>query len=79
MSRADNKRQASEYPTVDASLGIWDVLTAERLTIDDATDEVRALLADVILNDLFTPAYWKQLNFYARIVPDGDILPVRSM
>ena len=69
----------SEYPSVDALLGTWNVLTAERLTIDDATDEVRALLADVTLNDLFTPAFWKQLNFYARIIPDGDILPVRSM
>ena len=24
-------------------------------------------------------ASWKQLNFYARIIPEGDILPVRSV
>jgi hypothetical protein len=69
----------SEYPTVDAVLGIWDVLTAKRLTIEDATEEVRALLANLSLDDLFRPASWKQLNFYARIRPEGDILPVRSM
>src|SRR5712692_5379215 len=69
----------SEYPSVDALLGIWDVLTAERLTIDDPTEYVRALLAKVTLDDLFQPAFWKQLNFYARIVPEGDILPVRSV
>jgi hypothetical protein len=69
----------SEYPTVDALLGIWNVLTAERLTIEDATEDVRALLANVTLEDLFRPAFWKQLNFYARIIPEGDILPVRSM
>jgi hypothetical protein len=69
----------SEYPSVDALLGIWDVLTAERLTTVDATDGVRALLAKVTLDDLFRPAFWKHLNFYARIVPEGDVLPVRSV
>jgi hypothetical protein len=69
----------SEYPSVDALLGIWDVLTAKRLTTEDATEDVRALLSCVTLDDLFQPAFWKQLNFYARIVPEGDILPVRSV
>ena len=69
----------SEYPSVDALLGIWDVLTAARLTTEDATDDVRALVANVTLDELFQPAFWKQLNFYARIVPDGDIPPVRSV
>ena len=69
----------SEYPSIDALLGTWDVLTAERLTTEDATEDVRALLANVTLDDLFRPAFWKQLNFYARIIPEGDILPVRSV
>jgi len=69
----------SEYPSVDALLGICDVLTAEQLTIEDATEDARVLLANVTLDDLFRPAFWKQLNFYARITPQGDILPVRSV
>jgi hypothetical protein len=69
----------SEYPSVDALLGIWDLLTAVRLTTKDATKDVRTLLANVALNDLFKPAFWKRLNFYALIVPNGDILPVRSV
>ncbi len=69
----------SEYPSVDALLGIWDVLTAARLTTEDATEDVRALLAKITLDDLFRPAFWKQLSFFARIVPEGDILPVRSV
>src|SRR5690348_7432034 len=69
----------SEYPSVDALLGIWDLLTAERITIEDATKNVRGLLKNVTHDDLFHSAFWKQLNFYARIVPDGDILPVRSV
>ena len=69
----------SEYPTVDALLGAWDILTAKDLTIEDATGDVRAILASITFDDLFRRQFWKQLSFYARIVPDGDILPVRSM
>lgn len=69
----------SEYPSVDALLGIGDVLTAKRLTTEDATEDVNALLSCVTLDDMFQPEFWKQLNFYARIMPDGDILPVRSV
>jgi len=69
----------SEYPSVDALLGIWDILIAERLTIEDATKDVRDLLANFTLDELFSPSFWKQLNFYARIVPEADILPVRSV
>jgi hypothetical protein len=69
----------SEYPSVDALLGIWDVLTAERLTVDDATDEVRSLVTGINLKKLFQPATWKHLNFYAQIIPNQDILPVRSV
>ena len=69
----------SEYPSVDALLGIWDVLTAQRLTTEDATKDVRALLAKVTLDGAFQPAFWKQLNFYALVIPEGDILPVRSV
>jgi hypothetical protein len=69
----------SEYPSVDALLDIWDVLTARRLTIEDATKDVRKLVARVTLETLFRPAIWKKLNFYAQIVPAQDILPVRSV
>jgi hypothetical protein len=31
----------SEYPSVDALLGIWDALTAASLTIEDATEGIR--------------------------------------
>jgi hypothetical protein len=69
----------SEYPSVDALLGIWDLLTAERIEIVDATEGVRALLERVTLDDLFRPEIWKQFNFYALVLPEGDILPVRSV
>jgi hypothetical protein len=69
----------SEYPSVDALLHIWDVLTAKGLTIEEVTKDVRSLVASVSLEELFQPDTWKQLNFYAQIVPDQDVLPVRSI
>jgi hypothetical protein len=69
----------SEYPSVDALLNIWDVLTGAELTIQDATEDVRILLEKVALHNLFEPEVWKQLNFFARILTEGDILPVRSV
>jgi hypothetical protein len=69
----------SEYPSVDALLGIWDVLTAARLTTEDTTHEVQTILEGISLKDLFRPTTWKQLNFYALVIPEGDIVPVRSV
>ena len=69
----------SEYPSVDALLNIWDVLTAEQLTIEDATKEVQSLVASLTLEDLFRPSTWKQLSFYAQVVPEEATLPVRSV
>ena len=69
----------SEYPSVDALLGVFDMLTAERLEIEDATTEVRELLSAITLGELFTPATWRHLSFYAKLIPNGDIVPVRSV
>lgn len=69
----------SEYPSVDALLHIWDLLTAKRLTVEDATKDVRSMVASISLEKLFRPDTWKDLTFYAQIVPDEDVLPVRSV
>jgi hypothetical protein len=69
----------SEYPSVDALLGIWDILTAQRLEIVDATKEVRKILNSVPLERLFQPSFWKKLNFYALVIPDWEVVPVRAV
>jgi hypothetical protein len=69
----------SEYPTVNALLGNWDVLIAERVTFEDATEEARQFLASVTVKDLFDPGTWKQLSFFAFVEPDDDVLPVRAV
>jgi hypothetical protein len=69
----------SEYPSVDALLGIWNILTAQRLEIADATKEVRKILRSVTLERLFQPSFWKKLNLYALVIPDWEVVPVRAV
>ena len=69
----------SEYPSVDALLGIWNILTAQRLEIVDATQEVRKILKSISLERLFQPSFWKKLNFYALVIPDWEVMPVRAV
>ena len=68
----------SMYPTVNSLLGLWPFITAERIEVVDATAEVQALLDDVTLDDGFDPLFWPGLTFFAQIVPEGDVLPVRA-
>jgi hypothetical protein len=69
----------SEYATVNTLLGLWRYLTAARLRVEDATEDVQKLLNTITLNRTFDPALWKQLVFFALVRPDGDVLPVRTV
>jgi hypothetical protein len=68
----------SMYPTVNTLLELWRLLIADRVDVVDATTEANALLAGATLEQLLDPAAWRELNFFARVVPDGDVLPVRA-
>jgi hypothetical protein len=68
----------SMYPTVNALMGLWWLLTAEKLQIVDATEEVRQFLERATLEDCFKPETWQNLLFFAEIIPNGDIVPVRA-
>jgi hypothetical protein len=68
----------SEYPTVNTLMGLWSFLTAQTLRIEDATDDVRKLLAEVTPKTVFNPDNWKRFVFFALVRPAGDILPVRT-
>ncbi|MCH9016035.1 MAG: hypothetical protein IH877_10160 [Gemmatimonadetes bacterium] len=68
----------SEYPTVNTLMGHWRLLTAKHLRIDEATEEVRSLLANLTLDAVFNPDFWKRLSFFALVLPAGDVLPVRT-
>jgi hypothetical protein len=69
----------SQYPTVNTLLGLWSLLTAEKVRVRDATQEVQALLQSLTLDHLLDQRTWPKLAFFAQIQPDGDILPVRTI
>jgi hypothetical protein len=69
----------SEYPSVCALLGLFDVLTAERVSFDDDTENIRRFLKRITLKSCFKPAMWRRSNFFALVKPDNDILAVRTV
>jgi hypothetical protein len=70
----------SMYPSVNALLGTWKLLTAERLRVVEATEPVRQLLADPnLLERCFEPALWRELGVtLVELEPEADILPARA-
>ncbi len=68
----------SMYPTVCNLMGIFAYLTAERIDVEDATDEVQSLLVRFTLDDGFDPDTWSRFVGLVQMAPDGDLLPVRA-
>jgi hypothetical protein len=70
----------SMYPSVNALLGTWRLLCAERLELVDATRDVRELLERPdLLERCLTPELWSELGVtFVELEPDGDVLPTRA-
>jgi hypothetical protein len=69
----------SEYPSCCANLGLFSILTAERLDFVDDTETIQQFLANITLEKCFKRNTWRNLNFVARVIPDGDVLPIRTV
>lgn len=69
----------SQYPTVNTNLGLWSLLTAEKVEVRDVTQEVQELLQSLTLDHLLDQRTWPKLAVFALIQPHGDILPVRTI
>jgi hypothetical protein len=69
----------SQYPSCCALLGLFDVLTAESVSFDDDTENIRRFVKRVALKRCFKPALWERCRFFALVKPDNDILPVRAV
>ena len=67
----------SQYSTVNAGFGIWPLLVAQDLEVQDVTKEIRNLLSNLTLEQVLDPDVWLRLGFFALIEPHGDILPVQ--
>ena len=68
----------SMYPTVDALMGLWSLLTASRIAIKDDTAGVQELLDTIDLEQCFDPNIWREFVGIAQILPDDDLLPCRA-
>jgi hypothetical protein len=68
----------SMYPTVNVLLGLWPMVTAATLRVQDATTRIRELVQSVTLEQCFDPTFWSTMCFIARINPEGDVLPIRG-
>jgi len=69
----------SMYPTVNALMGSWPLVIAQRVAVDDVTARVgRLLKAPDLLDRCFRRSFWPHLLCLVEIEPDGDILPARA-
>jgi hypothetical protein len=68
----------SQYPTVNALLRNWDVLTARNVRFQPCTRSIKEMLSGANLEKTFDPTFWKDLSFFALVRPDKDILPVTT-
>jgi len=68
----------SMYPSTNVHLGLWDILTADRLDVVDVTSEMRRLGEELSPDWAFDPVNWRRLRCFARVRPSGDILPLRA-
>jgi hypothetical protein len=69
----------SEYPSCCANLGLFKFLTAACLKFVDDTENIKQFLATITLEKCYEGVTWPELNFVARVIPDGDILPIRTV
>lgn len=68
----------SMYPTICALMGVWRLLTAERIEVRDATTMVRRRLASADAERVFEPSLWRRLVGFAEIETENDVLPIRA-
>jgi hypothetical protein len=69
----------SQYSTVNVLMGLWQFVTAREIrVIEDRREELAALLRGVTPEWVLDPSNWKHLAGFARIIPDGDVLPLRA-
>jgi hypothetical protein len=67
----------SMYPTVNALLGQWDLLTAQAIGVEECGAEIARWLDDLRLGTLRDPAAWRLLPAITEVLPDDEILPTR--
>lgn len=68
----------SMYPTVNALMGLWRFVIADRLDWRDATGEARKILTEASVTRFQDREAWPALAMIVRVRPDNDLFPVRA-
>ncbi len=68
----------SMYPTVDVLMGAWDIVTAAKVDIVEATGDVQEFLDSVTVDALYCRSTWRRMLGFGAIIPDGDVVPIRA-
>ena len=69
----------SQYSTVNVLMGLWRFVTAREIrVIEGCCEELATLLRGVTPEWVLDASKWKRLAGFARIIPDGDVLPLRA-
>ncbi|MGI0055878.1 MAG: hypothetical protein ACREAK_00730 [Nitrosarchaeum sp.] len=69
---------ASMFPTLFVLFGMYDFLVAEKIVHKDTTGETQEFLDKISISEINKPKTWKNMLTICKIVPDEDVLPVRS-
>jgi hypothetical protein len=68
----------SMYTTVNALMGLWDQVTAARIDVQEATEEIRQLVQRIDLEECLNPEMWRQLPALVqsnRVAPCSRFVP----
>lgn len=68
----------SQYPSVNALMTNQSLLLAEKIERSDNTAWVRDFLNNLTPETLLDPKIWPKLRSMVKLIPRGDILPVRA-
>ncbi|SFM86951.1 DNA polymerase domain-containing protein [Nitrosomonas communis] len=68
----------SEYPTVNALMNIQELLLAQKIEVQPCLEEAQHLLTTISLDELLKKQTWPLLHSFVKVIPDGDLLPVRT-
>ena len=67
------------YSTINILMGLWSFVVAREIhVIEHCKDQVEAFLRSVTPDMLFEPETWTRMNGFVKVVPNGDVLPIRS-
>jgi hypothetical protein len=69
----------SQYSTVNVLMGLWRFIVADKIrVVENCAAELEQLLREVTPEWVLDQSNWKPLAGFARVIPDGDVLPLRA-